>query len=163
MTATLTRPQSEPRAFFAGSFNPFTVGHLSVVERALPLFTGGIVIGVGVNAAKRAADGAGTEIRLEAIRRATRHLSGVEVVAYDDLTVDAARRAGATALLRGVRSVADFEYERNIADVNRNISGLETVLIYALPEHTAVSSSVVRELARYGHDVSQWLCDTDVK
>ena len=161
MTATSTRPQSEPRAFFAGSFNPFTVGHLSVVERALPLFTGGIVIGVGVNAAKQAADGAATEMRLEAIRRATRHLSGVEVVAYDDLTVDAARRAGATALLRGVRSVADFEYERNIADVNRNISGLETVLIYALPEHTAVSSSVVRELARYGHDVSQWLCDTD--
>jgi len=160
-TSTAPTPQPQPadapRALFAGSFNPFTVGHLSVVERALPVFTGGIVIAVGVNAAKAAADPTALASRLDAIRHAVRHLPQVEVVSYSGLTVDAAVRHHATALLRGVRSVGDFEYERAMADVNRNLSGIETVLLYALPEHASVSSSVVRELEAYGRDVSQFL------
>ena len=121
-------------AFFAGSFNPFTVGHASVVERALPLFDR-IIIGVGVNALKADAD---ADARVEAIRRL-----------YRD--------CGAGFLLRGVRSVRDFEYERDLADINRKLSGLETIIIYTLPEHAAISSSVVRELQAYGHDVSSFL------
>ncbi len=141
-------------AFFAGSFNPFTVGHASVVERALPLFDR-IIIGVGVNALKADAD---ADARVEAIRRLYRDCGGrVEVCAYQGLTVDAARNCGAGFLLRGVRSVRDFEYERDLADINRKLSGLETIIIYTLPEHAAISSSVVRELQAYGHDVSSFL------
>ena len=76
---------------------------------------------------------------------------------FNGLTVDAAHQCGARFLLRGVRSVADFEYERQLADINRNLSGLESVLIYALPSLASVSSSVVRELASYGTDVTPYL------
>ena len=117
-------------ALFAGSFDPFTIGHKSIVDRALPLF-GEIVIG--------------------------------EVILWSGLTVDAARREGAQFLLRGVRSVVDFEYERQLADINRNISGIESVLIYALPELASVSSSMVRELAGYGVDVSEYLPSANAK
>ena len=141
-------------AFFAGSFNPFTVGHASVVERALQMFDR-VVVGVGVNAQKD-----DVHPSLEAIKEFARRFPAgrVEVVSYSgELTVDAARRAGADCLLRGVRSVKDFEYERDLADINRRVGGMETVLLYALPEHAAVSSSVVRELAAYGRDVSELL------
>jgi pantetheine-phosphate adenylyltransferase len=79
------------------------------------------------------------------------------VIVYTGLTVDIAAEVGAKFLLRGVRSVKDFEYERDIADVNRKLSGIETVLLYSLPELSAVSSSIVRELKSYGRDVSQFL------
>ena len=138
-------------AFYAGSFDPFTIGHRSIVDRALPLFDK-VVIGIGVNTAKRPWQP--LEERLEAIRALYADEPRVEVVTYSDLTADAARRCGATVLLRGVRSVADFEYERNIADANRMIAGLESVLILAEPSLGFVSSSLVRELAAFGHDYS---------
>ncbi len=144
----------ESCGFFGGSFDPFTIAHKSVVDRALPLFSK-LIIGVGVNTAKRPWQP--VEERLEAIRRLYAGDPRVEVVAYDDLTVDAARRHGANFLLRGARTVADFEYERSLADINRNLSGLESVLIYTLPEHAAVSSSLVRELAAFGRDYSQYI------
>ena len=81
----------------------------------------------------------------------------MEVAVYTCLTVDFARSLGAQFLLRGVRSVKDFEYERDMADINRQLSGLETVILFSSPELSAVSSSVVRELAAYGHDVSAFL------
>ena len=144
------------KAFFAGSFNPFTAGHASIVERALPIFPEGIVIAVGINANKQHS----TE-EAEERRRAIAELYGdnplVTVTVYSGLTVEAARQAGADVLLRGARTVSDFEYELNMADVNRRISGMETVLLFTLPEHTAVSSSIVRELKSYGADVSQFL------
>ncbi len=149
MTANLP----ERTALFAGSFNPFTVGHLSVVERALPLFDR-IVIAVGINADKPADN---LDSRLDAIRVAVAQYPQVEVMSYHGLTVDLATEIGAVALLRGVRDVADFEYERNMADINRRLTGVETVLMFTLPEHAAVSSSVVRELERYGRDVTQFL------
>ena len=141
-------------AFYAGSFDPFTTGHKSIVDRALPLF-GKVVIGIGVNTAKRGWQP--VEERLGAIRAIYAGEPRVEVVAYSGLTCDAARAAGAAVLLRGVRSCADFEYERNIADVNRNISGLESVFILAQPALACVSSSLVRELAAFGHDYSQYI------
>ena len=144
----------ERTAFFAGSFDPFTVGHASVVERSLPLFDR-IVIAIGINPVKTTVVEA--ERRAKEIAALYADEARVSVMTYDGLTVDAARRAGASCLLRGVRSVKDFEYERDMADVNRQLSGLETVLIYSLPQHTAISSSVVRELASFGKDISDFV------
>ncbi len=141
-------------AFFAGSFDPFTVGHASIVERGLKIFDE-IVIGIGVNALKTSE--VESARRAKAIVRLYQNEPRVTVVTYSGLTTDAARDAGASCLLRGVRSVKDFEYERDLADINRQLSGLETVLMYSLPEHAAVSSSVVRELQAYGKDVTAFL------
>lgn len=143
------------RAFFPGSFDPFTIGHMSIVERGLTLFDE-IVIGVGCNVAKHGENVVAE--RVAAIEKAVSVLGErVRVTAYFDLTVDAARRSGAICILRGVRTVADYEYERTMADVNSRIDGIETVVLFARPELAAVSSSVVRELRHYGHDVSSML------
>ncbi|MCM1356075.1 MAG: pantetheine-phosphate adenylyltransferase [Staphylococcus sp.] len=139
---------------FPGSFNPFTVGHSSLVDRILPLFDR-VVIAVGKNSGKNG--GPTVEERIEAIRKLYAAEPKVSVISYDGLTVDACRRENARWMLRGVRSTVDFEYERNIADINRRISGIETLLLFTLPEYAAVSSSVVRELESYGHDVSEFL------
>lgn len=157
---TAKSPDAAPAervALFAGTFDPFTAGHASVVERALPLFDR-IVIGVGVNAAKPGSEPAAS--RVEAIRALYASLPAgrVEVMEYTDcLTVELAARVGARWLLRGVRSVRDFEYERDIADLNRKLSGLETILLYTLPELAAVSSSAVRELRSYGVDITPFM------
>lgn len=139
---------------FPGSFNPFTVGHQSLVGRVLPLFDR-VVIAVGVNSGKHGGTSVGE--RIAAIERLYASEPKVTVTSYDGLTVDACRREGARWMLRGVRSTIDFEYERNLADVNRRISGIETLLLFTLPEYAAVSSSVVRELESYGYDVSEFL------
>lgn len=139
---------------FPGSFNPFTVGHQSLVERVLPLFDR-VVIAMGVNSGKRY-DFSVTD-NIAAIKRLYENEPKVKVISYEGLTVDACRREGARWMLRGVRSTVDFEYERNLADINRRISGIETLLLFTLPEYAAVSSSVVRELKAYGHDVSEFL------
>lgn len=145
---TRRSPETERTALYAGSFSPFTVGHLSVLRRALEMFDR-VVVCVGVNCAK-----ASCRPDIEELRRKLSPLGNVEVMEWDGLTVDAAEAAGARWLLRGVRSVADFEYERNLADINRRISGLDTVVLFAEPELSMVSSSMVRELQRFGRDVS---------
>lgn len=139
---------------FPGSFNPFTIGHQSLVDRVLPLFDR-VVIAIGVNSAKHSP--ASIDSRIAAIRELYRLEPKVEVTSYEGLTVDACRREGARWMLRGVRSATDFEYERNLADINRRISGIETLLLFTLPEYAAISSSMVRELESYGHDVSEFL------
>lgn len=142
-------------ALFPGSFNPFTRGHASIVERGLRIFDR-IVIALGVNPEK-AEDVSQRDIELDIIRRLYANEPRIEVAAYSGLTVDAAREHGAKFILRGVRSVKDFEYERDMADVNRKLSGIETVILYSLPELSAVSSSVVRELEKYGADLAEFL------
>lgn len=144
----------EKIAFFAGSFDPFTVGHQSIVERALTLFDR-IVIGIGINSQK--IDSEDTQCRVDDIRSIYGNDPRVEVEAYSDLTWQAARRCGCTHLLRGVRSVADFEYERNLADANRSLSGMETVILYTLPELSFISSSLVRDLRSHNEDISEFL------
>lgn len=139
---------------FPGSFDPFTVGHQSLVDRVLPLFDR-VVIAVGVNSGKRSGDSAGN--RIAEIERLYAGEPKVRVISYEGLTVDTCRREGAHWMLRGVRSAIDFEYERNLADINRRISGVETMLLFTLPEYAAVSSSVVRELSSYGYDVGEFL------
>ena len=138
---------------FTGSFDPFTIGHDDIVRRTLPLFDK-LVVGVGVNTGKIAM--LGVEDRVAAIRRVYADEPRVEVVAYDDLTADLARRVGARYVVRGVRSVKDFEYERDMADLNRRLGALETILIMAKPEYAAISSSAARELLRFGKDIS-WM------
>lgn len=138
---------------FVGSFNPFTIGHESIVRRSLALFDK-LVIGVGVNTAKEDNEG---ESRVGQIARLYADEPRVEVRSYTDLTVDFARREGAQFIVKGVRSVKDFEYEREQADINRRLSGLETVLLFAEPGMESVSSSLVRELQRFGRDVSEFL------
>lgn len=141
-------------ALFPGSFDPFTIGHLSIVERAAPLFDR-IIIAVGENSFKK--NSADVAVRVNSIRKAVEHIDNVEVISYAGLTVNACKEYGARFMLRGVRSVTDFEYERNLADINRRIAGIETVLLFALPEHASVSSSVVRELDSFGYDTSSFL------
>ena len=139
---------------FTGSFDPFTIGHDDIVRRALPLFSR-IVIGVGVNERKQYMQSA--DERCAAIRRIYEGEEKIEVKAYSDLTVDFARREGAAYIIKGVRSVKDFEYEREQADINRQLSGVETLLLYSDPRYSSVSSSMVRELIHFGQDVSRYL------
>lgn len=141
-------------ALFPGTFDPFTIGHQSLVERGLALVDE-IVIAIGVNDQKHTYFP--LEKRLEAIRDLYQDEPRVRVAAYDTLTVDFAKEQGAEFILRGIRTVHDFEYEKSIADVNRMLTGIETFILFTQPEHTHISSSIVRELLRYGKDVSRFV------
>lgn len=143
-------------ALFAGTFDPFTKGHHALVLRALAIFDK-VVVAVGRNMGKKCLFS--VEQRVEAIEKLYAADKRVEVMAYDGLTMDLAKEIGATALLRGVRNTKDFEYEREIADVNFRIGGIETVLLMSEPEHASISSSIVRELMNYGKDVTALLPD----
>lgn len=114
-----------------------------------------IIIAIGVNEAKRS--WFTLEERVKMIRHLYRDEPRVVVASYDSLTIDFAREAGADFILRGIRSVADFEYEKTIADMNRTISGIETFLLFTEPALTHISSSQVRELLRYGSDISSFV------
>lgn len=142
------------KGLFVGSFDPFTIGHASIVRRALPLFDH-IIIGVGVNERKKYMLSA--EERVNRIKCLYADEPKIEVRAYSDLTIDFARREQATYIIKGVRSVKDFEYEREQADVNRLLSGVETIFLYAEPQLSSISSSMVRELQHFGRDISEFL------
>lgn len=144
----------EKTALFAGTFDPYTRGHHALVERALVLFDT-VVVAVGRNLEKKCM--LSVEERVSAIEKLYAGNERVKVAVYDTLTMDFAQSVGATALLRGVRSVKDFEYERDIADINLRLGGIDTVLLVSEPEYAAISSSVVRELMKYGKDVSELL------
>lgn len=146
----------ERTALFAGTFDPFTKGHHALVLRALAIFDK-VVVAVGRNMGKKCLFT--VEQRVEAIEKLYAADKRVEVMAYDGMTMDLAKEIGATALLRGVRNTKDFEYEREIADVNFRIGGIETVLLMSEPEHASISSSIVRELMNYGKDVTALLPD----
>jgi pantetheine-phosphate adenylyltransferase len=139
---------------FPGSFDPFTKGHASVVNRALA-FCDRILIAVGYNEAKSAMFS--VEERVRMIRDYYTAEPRIEVRAYNTLTVDYAQELGITHILRGVRTVADFEYERSMADVNRHLSGIETIMLFNEPAMAHISSSTVRELIHYGKDVSDFM------
>lgn len=141
-------------AVFPGSFDPFTVGHANILERALPLFDL-IVIGVGINTGKQSLFT--PEERVERIESLYKANSKVRVVAYNDLTIDLANRVGAGSILRGLRSVKDFEYERDVAAMNRRLGDIETVMLFCDAQYASISSSVVRELIAFGRDVSDFL------
>ena len=140
---------------FVGSFNPFTVGHDSIVTRALPLFDR-LVIGV-VGDQVHKPDMPSAEERIRAIANLYQDEPRIEVKPYYGLAVDFAREEGASFIVKGVRSVKDFEYEREQADINRQLSGIETILLFAEPQFSSISSSMVRELQHFGVNVSEFL------
>lgn len=141
-------------ALFPGTFDPFTIGHKSLVERGLTCVDE-IVIAIGINEKKKTYYT--LEQRIEAIRRLYADEPRVRVISYSGLTVDVAQREKAQFILRGIRSVIDFEYEKSIADVNRQLTGIETLLLFTEPAYAHVSSSVVRELLHFGKDVSPFI------
>lgn len=147
-------PDAQRVALFTGSFNPFTVGHASIVDRGLTMFDR-IIIAVGVNMEKH--DASDIARRLEEIKRVYAGDPRVAVQSYSGLTADLVVATGACCILKGVRNCTDFEYESNMAEVNRRLCGVETILLPSLPEYQSVSSSLVRELSHYGRDISEFL------
>ena len=142
------------RAIFPGTFDPFTIGHYSVVKRALT-FVDEIVIGIGINDKKNTYFP--TEKREVMIRQLYKDEPRVSVKAYDCLTIDFATQEKANLIIRGIRTVKDFEYEETIADINRKLAGVETILLFTEPELTSISSTAVRELLQFGKDVSMFI------
>ncbi len=140
---------------FVGSFDPFTVGHDSIVTRALGLFDR-LVIGVVGDQVHKPNMAPATE-RMRAIQELYADETRIEVKPYYGLAVDFAKEQSAQYIVKGVRSVKDFEYEREQADINRQISGIETILLFAEPQYASVSSSVVRELRHFGRSVDEFL------
>ena len=139
------------RALYPGSFDPLTLGHLDVIERAARLFDG-VTVAVLQNPSKNPAFS--LEQRLELIRQATRHLPGVAVSSFDGLTVDFAQQTGAAVILRGLRALSDFEFELQIAHTNQSLAPqVETLFLATAVQHSFLSSSVVKEVARFGGDV----------
>ena len=149
--------ENERTGIFVGSFNPFTIGHLSVVTRALPLFDR-LVIGV-VGQQQQKPGQPTAEERVENIKAVFRKEEKVEVKPYYGLAVDFALKENAHYIVKGVRSVKDFEYEREQADINRQITDgkVETILFLSEQHLSSVSSSMVRELQHYGFDVAPFL------
>lgn len=142
-------------AAFCGSFDPFTVGHDDILRRYLPLFDK-IVVGVGYNERKQCMLSA--DERVEQIAAVYSDEPKVEVEKYTDLTVDFAKRVGAQYLIKGVRSIKDFEYEREQAEINKMLApDIETIVLFASSDKAAISSSTVRELKHFGRDISDYL------
>ena len=148
---------NEKTGIFVGSFNPFTIGHDSIVRRALPLFDRLVIGVVGDHVGKPGMVPAGE--RMKAIADLYADEPRIEVKPYYGLAVDFARSIGARFIVKGVRSAKDFEYEREQADINRQLTNgeVETILLYSEPQLSAVSSSMVRELLHFGVDVSAFL------
>ncbi|MCQ2257058.1 MAG: pantetheine-phosphate adenylyltransferase [Bacteroidaceae bacterium] len=142
-------------ALFAGSFDPFTKGHKNIVDRALQSIADKVIVAIGVNYQKKYMFT--LEERIETIRKIYENEPRIIVDSYEGLTTDYAKAVGADFLLRGVRSIKDFEFERDIAEVNRRLTGIETVLLFTDAELACVSSSVVRELISYNKDVKEFL------
>lgn len=142
------------RAIFPGTFDPFTIGHYSIVKRGLNIFDE-IVIGIGHNQSKKTLFS--IEKRIEMIQKAFEGEARVKVTSYSTLTVDFASEVQAGFILRGLRSVGDFEYERTIGDNNRLLTGIETVILFTEAEYAHISSTVARDLMSYGKDISSFL------
>ena len=144
------------RAIFPGTFDPFTIGHSSVINRALT-FIDEIVIGIGINENKNTYFP--IEKREEMIRQLYKNEPRIIVQSYDSLTIDFAKQMNADLIIRGIRTIKDFEYEETIADINRKLTGIETILLFTEPELTCISSTIVRELLQYGKDISMFIPD----
>ena len=142
-------------ALFPGTFDPITIGHIDIIDRAIPLFDK-LVIGIGRNANK--APMFSEEQRMGWINEIYNNNPNVEAVIYDGLTINCCKRVGANFILRGIRYVNDFEYEKAIADMNRSLdTNIETVFLTCLPQYTSVASTLVRDVIRNGGDATQFL------
>ena len=143
----------ESVALFPGSFNPFTKGHANIVFRALNMFDK-VVIGIGINSEKPQE---GTEENLKKIKSIYANQPRVKVITYSTLTADVVKEENATCIVRGIRNEVDLNYESEIAKANYTLFGVETVFLLASPELKEISSSLVRELERYGKKIEELL------
>lgn len=142
---------------FPGTFDPITVGHLDIINRSLDLFDK-VYIGIGRNASK--VPMFSEEQRIEWIHEIFKDEPRVEAVVYDGLTVDCCKKVNAKFILRGIRYVNDFEYEKAIADMNRSLDGeIETIFLTCLPQYTSVASTLVRDVIRNGGNATAFLPD----
>mgnify|MGYP003369628132 CR=1 FL=1 len=140
---------------YAGSFDPITLGHLDIIKRASRI-TKRLIIAVLNNNAKKPAFS--VEERLELIRKVTKDIPNVEVMSFSGLTVDFAREQNANVLVRGLRAVTDFEYELQIAQLNHKLNPeVDTIFLTTSVEYSYLSSSIVKEIASYGGDISQFV------
>lgn len=142
------------RAIFPGTFDPFTIGHESIVRRALT-FTDEVIIAIGINEQKHSFFPVAK--REQMIRDYYKDEPRVKVMSYSNLTVDFAHEVGANTIIRGIRTVKDFEYEETIADINRKLTGIETIFLFTEPDLASISSSIVRELMKYNKEITQFL------
>ncbi len=142
-------------AVFPGSFDPITIGHQSIIERACKMFDK-VIVAIGENADKKSHFS--IEQRMQWIEKTFAAEPKVEVTKYSGLTVDFCRQINANFILRGLRTSADFEFERSIGQVNKKLfPEIETVFLLSAPEHTAINSSIVREILRHGGDAGQFV------
>jgi pantetheine-phosphate adenylyltransferase len=142
-------------ALFPGSFDPITIAHVDILKRALPLFDK-IVVGIGLNSSKQGFLSA--DKREEIVRTVFADEPKVEVELYEGLTVNFCKLINAQYMVRGVRSVSDFEYEKAIAQINQTMMPeVETIIILSKPEYSAISSTIVRDILRNNGDVSKFL------
>jgi pantetheine-phosphate adenylyltransferase len=142
-------------AIFPGSFDPFTIGHESIVKRAIPMFDK-IIIMIGFNANKKSFFP--IEKRQKWINQVFKNEPKVEVQVYEGLTIDFCKEMGAKYILRGLRTSSDFEYERAIAQINKKMHPeIETIFLLTLPEHTPVNASIIRDIVLHGGDASMFL------
>jgi pantetheine-phosphate adenylyltransferase len=151
------KPITNRVGLFPGTFDPITIGHQDIINRSLPLFDK-LFIGIGRNVNKEPMFT--VEQRLDWIRNIYKNNPKVEAVAFEGLTIRCCQQVGANFILRGIRYVNDFEYEKAIADMNRSLDGnIETVFLTCLPQYTSVASTLVRDVIKNGGDVSQFLPD----
>ena len=142
-------------ALFPGSFDPITIAHVDILQRALPLFDR-VVVGIGLNSTKQ--NFLSAEKREEMVKKIFLTYPNVEVKVYEGLTVDFCRKINAKYMVRGIRSAADFEYERAIAQINQTLMPeVETILLLSKPEYTAISSTIVRDILRNNGNVSPFV------
>lgn len=142
------------KVVFPGSFDPFTIGHANLVDRAQKLFDQ-VIIAIGYNEQK--AGWLPVDERVRALKELYKDNPRIIIEKYTGLTVDFAQSIGSRFILRGVRSVKDYEYELGIADINARLADVETVVLLADPTISGISSSVVRELFHFGRDINPWL------
>ena len=142
-------------ALFPGSFDPITIAHVDIVKRSLPLFDK-IVVGIGLNSSKQ--NFLSAEKREEIVKSIFVNDTNVDIQTYQGLTIDFAKKIGATYMVRGIRSASDFEYERAIAQINKSMMpDVETIILLSRPEYSAISSTIVRDILRNNGDVSQFV------
>jgi pantetheine-phosphate adenylyltransferase len=142
-------------ALFPGSFDPVTKAHVDIVKRSVDLFDE-VYIGIGVNSSKQGLLSVGK--REEMLRAVFAHDQRIHVIAYEGLTVNFCKSIGANYMIRGIRTVSDFEYEKAIAQMNHALEPeIESIFIVSKPGYSSISSSIVREILRYNGDVSQFI------
>jgi len=142
-------------AVFPGSFDPITLGHESIIRRSIPLFDK-IIVAIGLNVDKTSFFS--VEKRLFWINEVFKNDPTIEVKEYSGLTIDFCKRIGAKYILRGLRTSADFEFERKVGQINKQMyQDIETIFLLTLPEHTSLSSSIVRDIIRNGGDASKFV------